>query len=200
MKIDTIKRKDVITVILLFVCISMYHIISLIPKEIKSIDFYFFKIGSFGFYDMATFAHYTKMKILILILSLIWYFTCRHWWKTAILIATAIELVKLISILSNTTNAMDEIDYIVSLPITIPMIIGLILISTKINKYNSASKLRSEIDIEIDQVFFSLSDDKRHSLSLLEKKYNEEKINKSSLNTIDYLKKLISLRNEFYKL
>jgi len=154
MKIDTIKRKDVITVILLFVCISMYHIISLI----------------------------------------------RHWWKTAILIATAIELVKLISILSNTTNAMDEIDYIVSLPITIPMIIGLILISTKINKYNSASKLRSEIDIEIDQVFFSLSDDKRHSLSLLEKKYNEEKINKSSLNTIDYLKKLISLRNEFYKL
>lgn len=199
-KTKNFRLRDIISISLILTSTYLYFILSNIPRGIETINLYFFEIGSFGFPDIALLAHYCKMKILILSFSLLWYFTCKHWWKSAILVIIAIELAKLITALLNTTNAIDEIDYMTSLPITIPIVAGLVLISNKLNKYNSALKLRSEIDVEIDLVFFELYDDKKNSLVSLKKQYNEEKKYKLDINSLVYLKKLISLRNQFYKL
>jgi len=140
------------------------------------------------------------MKILILGFSLIWYFTCRHWWKSAILVIIAVELAKIITALLNTSHAIDEIDYITSLPITIPIILALALISKKLNKYNLSIELRSKIDNEIDKIYFELYNKKSADLDLLKKQFEDKKKSRSKIESIIYLKELITIRDEFYRI
>jgi hypothetical protein len=91
-KLEYLKRKDIISISLIIGSTVLYCILSYIPRDFITIDLYFFKIGTFGFPDIAHLGGFLKMKILILSFSLIWYFTCIHWWRSAILVIIAIEL------------------------------------------------------------------------------------------------------------
>jgi hypothetical protein len=199
-KLKNIKRSDIIVTTLILFITYFYFMLSDIEEGIEKIDLYFFEIGSFGFPDFAHLIYYAKMKLLIICFALIWYFTCKHWWKSVILVVIAIELSKLITALFNNEYGIDEIDYITSLPITLPIILSLVIISNKINKFNLSLDLRSKIDDEIDVVFFDLYEQKNNDLLKLEDRYNDIKNNKSTYNAQIYLEKLIMIRKEFYKI
>ena len=154
-----------------------------------------FEIGSFGFLDIQVLVYYSKMKLLILFFAITWYLTCKHWWKSAILVIVTIELLKLISAFNANSEGMDEIDFVVSLPITFPIILLLFLVSRKINTYSLSKDLRSEIDIEIDDVFFELHNIDKIQLDSLKEKFLEVKKEK---NVKTYLKDLILIRDKFY--
>jgi hypothetical protein len=153
------------------------------------------------FYDLSDLFHYSKMKILIIAFCSIWYFTSNHWWRHSILIIISIELIKLINTLNTNQSYVDEIEYITSLPITIPIILLMFFISKKLNRYNLAKEIGAKIDIEIDEIFFSIDPYKKEELNNLQMKVStlkEDKLKRKE--PINYLKTLIDLREEFYKL
>ncbi|WP_040248854.1 hypothetical protein [Psychroserpens mesophilus] len=157
--------------------------------------------NKFEFYDVENLIYHSKMKILIIIICLVWYFTCKHWWKSSILVIITIELLKLISIFNPNQFHVDRIEYLTSLPITIPIILLLLFISKKISNYNLAKDLKFHLDVEIDHLFFELYEDKNNEICQLNKKLNELRKEKSTnVKDVKYLEELISLRNEFYKI
>ncbi|MEY8848969.1 hypothetical protein AB9K26_09145 [Psychroserpens sp. XS_ASV72] len=164
----------------------------------ESISFLGLEINDYGFPDLIHLVYFLKMKILIIIFSIIWYLSCNYWWKASILVIITIELFKFITSLNSNLFYFDEIDFLVSLPFTIPIILLLFLFSAKINIYRKSNKLRYVIDNEIDEVFARLSRLDKNKLETFKAKFKELKNNKNKLNNDVYLKKLIEIRNSFY--
>lgn len=197
--LKNIRNKDVfISLLILFVSFA-YYMTFLIPFDLKELDLLFFKIGNSGFGDIRRMMTYTKMKILIIIFSYLWYFTCTHWWKSSILVITTIELLKLISAFNPNLQSFDEIEYFSSLPITLPIVFLLIYFSNKLNKYGLAKEIRSKIDSKIDILFNEIHRQQKNKLKEMEEKFLELKSKKNSKKKDEYLKELIALRNECYK-
>ena len=199
LNLKKIKIKDIVIIVLILGATFGYFLDAFISEELKSIELIFFKINSFGFENIKELVQYIRMKLLIIFLSIIWYFTCQYWWKSAILVILIIEILKLVSAFISEQKFIDEIEYVKSLPITIPIILGIVLISKKINYYNLAKNVRYDIDNKIDDVFFELNNENDEKLNILKEKFFNVKtkyIDKSNLN---YIEDLIALRDEFYK-
>lgn len=188
-------RKDVLISISIVVVTLLYFADAYIPPDLQSFKIFGFEVNSYGFPDLKHLIYYSKMKFLILFLTMTWYLTCKQWWKSAILVIITIELLKLFTALNSASEEMDEIDYVVSLPITVPIIILLIFVSLKINKYSLAKDLRTKIDIEIDKVFFELHEKDKFHIDSLKENFEELKKNKNEKN---YLNELIFIRDKFY--
>lgn len=199
-RLKYLKLNDALSIALITFSTLLYFILSYIPEGFKTIDLYFFEIRSFGFPDTAQLVYYVKMKALILTFALIWYFTCKQWWKSAILVIIAIELAKIVTALNSAEYSLDEIDYITSLPITLPIIIVLYLISYKLNAYNLSMDLHSKIDDEIDAMFYELNGFKNEEVIKFKKELSYVRKFKSRVNDEAYLKKLLAIRNDYYKL
>jgi len=186
-----IKAKDVFIMLLILGVTFGYHL-----------EYYFFS-ESFSeeveFDSIHGILYYSKMRLLIIMFCLIWYFTSKSWWKHSILVIITIELLKLISTVNTNQPYVDVSECFTSLPITLPIILLLLFISNKLNTYNLAKETRSVINKEIDDVFFELHEDEKNNLQFLEQKFLELKSNKFNKNSDKYLADLISLRNEFYK-
>ncbi|WP_040281866.1 hypothetical protein [Psychroserpens damuponensis] len=191
--LQNIRSKDVLISILI-VCVTM----SYYSNNILDIQG---NISEFDFYSFWGLFHFSKMKILIIAFCLIWYFTSKHWWRHSILIIISIELVKLISTLNPNQDSLDEIEFITSLPITIPIILMIFLVSHKLNQYRLAQELKTNIDIEIDEVFLTLKKYKKTDLDTLQEKVTMLKAQKlHKKEAVNYLNTLKALRDEFYKI
>ncbi|MCK8481902.1 hypothetical protein [Psychroserpens algicola] len=194
------RIKDITPALLILTATFGYFLDEFIPNGINEIDLFFFKIGSFGFSDFSLFIFFMKMKVLILIFSIIWYYTCRHWWKKAILAIIAIELLKLINAFNYQQNLTDEIEYLRSFPVTVPILFLIIIFFKKIKNYYLEKDIRQKIDSEIDSVFFDLNKEKIEDLDLLKERFFKIRNETNSKNKHEYLQKLISLRDDFYKM
>ncbi|WP_431134035.1 hypothetical protein [Psychroserpens mesophilus] len=194
------KLYDVLmSVLIIFITLMYFFTDSLFPPGLKTVNVLGFEVGSFGFPDTSSFTNFIKTKILILLYASIWFITCKYWWKSAILIPIIIELVKLFLAFNSSVDRIDVIDYLISLPITIPFIFLLFYISHKLNSYNLKKELRTQIDDEIDEVFFQIQKIKIDELKELKSSLTEIKNKRTLINSEDYLKKIISIRNKFYK-
>ncbi|WP_460218929.1 hypothetical protein [Psychroserpens sp. MEBiC05023] len=192
MTVKTINWKDVLIVLLILGLTFGYFL-----------DSHFLKanVQTIGFYDVMGLIYYAKMKLLIIGFSLIWFLTCKHWWRLSILVLIFIELLKLISVFNNKQTTFDEIEFSTSLPITLPIIILLFYLSKKLRQFNLSNQIRTDIDQEIDEIFFSLNlknDNDIKSLNNQFKSIQENELIKNDPNL--YLNSLIELRNEFYKI
>jgi hypothetical protein len=199
--LQNITIKDVlISTLILFVTFGCY-LDRYIPEGITEVNFLGITIGSYGFQYVSDMIYFVKMKLLIITFSLTWYFTSKHWWKSAILVIIIIELLKLFSALNSNQRYVDEIEYMRSLPLTIPVIILITFISKKVNDYNLANNLRIELDNKINKIFFELNEESISQVTDLKTSFikikNTEKINEDELM---YLKKLIEMRDDFYKI
>jgi len=195
------KLKDYLISILIIAATLLYFGDRYLGLEgVTSVSILGLEIGSFGFSDIESFVRFIKTKFLILLFATIWFLTCKHWWKMAILVIITIELVKVLTTLNTSFEKVDVVDYLISLPITIPFILMLLYISHKLNSYNLKKELRAEIDNEIDKVFFQIRKINIIELNELKISFNEVKNNKSLAKSEDYLEKLILIRNKFYNI
>ncbi|WCO03107.1 hypothetical protein [Psychroserpens ponticola] len=195
------KLKDVLISILIVSVTLLYFGDKYLDLEgVKTFMFLGFEIDSFGFLDISDLIFFSKMKVLILVFSITWYLTCRHWWRPVILIIIIIELFKLASIFNSNNTMFDEIEFIISLPFTIPLIIILLLFSLKINKYRLYSEVRNNLDEEIDDVFYNLNKENYNELEKLKIETINAKKAYFNSDKETYVKKLIDIRNQFYKL
>jgi len=188
-----------ISIMIVTVTLLYFYITYIVPKDLKAINVFGFEIGSFGFTNIWDLVYFSKMKFLILAFAIIWYLTCKHWWKHSILIIICIELFKIFSIFNVNSSTMDEIEYYSSLPITIPIIFLLIFLSRKFNSYNKYYNLILLIDNEINSEISELDKSKVNEIEKIKSVFLKIKSHKNSLSKKDYLKKMKQLRNQFYE-
>ncbi|WP_339624140.1 hypothetical protein [uncultured Winogradskyella sp.] len=88
-------------------------------------------------------------KVIPLLLSLIWFFTCKHWWYHVLIIPVAMFSFQCIGAINDDTRFMDEFHIIYLLPIMAIIFPSIYLIRAKMfNKINDADKTMEELEEE----------------------------------------------------
>ncbi|WP_298899308.1 hypothetical protein [uncultured Psychroserpens sp.] len=88
-------------------------------------------------------------KIIPLMLLLIWFFTCRHWWYHAILVPVIMYVFQIMVTYKVEATNIDESQTIYLLPIMAIVIPSIYLIRAKMfNKINDAGKTMQELEEE----------------------------------------------------
>ncbi|MBT8319608.1 MAG: hypothetical protein KJP01_05705 [Gramella sp.] len=154
----------------------------------------FFAIESGDFLDVKFFIYNICVKLLIISFLLIWFITNNHWWRHVILVPLIIEIYKLLGLLNPAVSFYDEIEYIVSLPVTIPLILLLIWLSYRIITYNQVRKLLHNLNSEADKLIIEIFDQKISSIESLKSRLNELKQEKHLISKDQYLSKLDELK------
>lgn len=194
------KLKDIlISILIVSVTLLYFSDRYFIPNGLETVNIFGLKISSHGLFDISKLIYFSKMKLLILFYAILWYISCKHWWRQTILIIIIIELFKLATIFNYNNTRMDEIEYLVSLPVTVPLIVLLVFLSIKINNFRISNEVRNSLDLEIDNTFFNLNQDKFEEFDEMKKKMMNIKRTKYK-NKESYINELISIRDEFYKL
>lgn len=100
-----------------------------------------------GYYQLVqTYVYMFFSKFVPLLLLLIWFITCKHWWVHAILIPLSVYLFQLISIINDGNEFVDEVTFIYTVPITTIVIVILYFIRNKMSVYIQAVDLKKEMD------------------------------------------------------
>ncbi|MBT8325806.1 MAG: hypothetical protein HKN99_02105 [Winogradskyella sp.] len=89
------------------------------------------------------------MKIVPLLLSLLWFFTCRHWWYHALLVPIAMFAFQILSALNDDNRFMDEFHIVWLLPVMAIVIPSIYLLRARMfNRINDADKTMEELEEE----------------------------------------------------
>ncbi len=96
--------------------------------------------------SVQTYIYMFFSKFVPLLLLLIWFITCKHWWVHAILIPLSVYLFQLISVINDGNELLDEVTFIYTVPITTIVIVILYFIRNKMSVYIQAVDLKKEMD------------------------------------------------------
>ena len=127
----------------------LYSLHESIPADLKVWDTFLFTYKS-GAWEDAQYAMWVYTgKIIPLVLLLIWFFTCRHWWYHALLVPIIMYAFQIVRTYNGEVNRIDEGQFVVLLPILVFVIPSIYLIRAKMfNKINDADKTLEELEEE----------------------------------------------------
>ncbi|WP_204345162.1 hypothetical protein [Psychroserpens algicola] len=153
----------------------------------------------FGFeFNLRLILWFLAVKLQLIILLFIWHYTSRHWWKIAIMIPLTLEVFKFIGFLNIKFENFDEVDFITSIPVTIPIVLSLLYLSNKLNKYINHQVVYEKLNTEIDLVFKEMHYNNNDEL-ILKLEFSNLKKNKKNFDKAEYLEKLLKLRSKLYQ-
>ncbi|RED45331.1 hypothetical protein DFQ10_102199 [Winogradskyella eximia] len=103
-----------------------------------------------GAWEEAQFAMWVyTSKIIPLILLIIWFFTCKHWWYHAILVPIIMFAFQAVITWNAEAGKIDEGTFVVLLPILVVIVPSIYLIRAKMfNKINTSDKSLEELEAE----------------------------------------------------
>ncbi|MCR1024000.1 hypothetical protein NQT66_04240 [Cellulophaga baltica] len=165
-----IKRKLLIEgLIALIISLSvlLFYSYKFIPsnEDLESLEFFGITFTKNGYYSIQTAFYYYFNKIVPIILLLIWFITCKHWWYHAILIPIAMYTFQLYSIIFENTRKVDENELLYLLGVCmviIPIVyfirvklfdkhvhgIDLDAIDAELKEYKERERLQKEQDLK----------------------------------------------------
>lgn len=191
-KILNLKLSEIAICIAVILSSFLYKISDLFSGNIQSISILGIKIEAGVYGDIEFYLWLVFLKLVLIIYLIIWLFTCKFWWKHIIFIPLTIEFLKFFSFLNKQSVFFDEIDYLHSLPITIPIISGFIFILSLKNQ----NIYYMELTGEIDNLFYQL--DNNTDLTEIDREFANLKSRKSSIDKSIYIKELKEIRNKIY--
>ncbi|MEM7087105.1 MAG: hypothetical protein AAF489_13040, partial [Bacteroidota bacterium] len=107
-----------------------------------------------SFPDWYSFAWYFTGKAIPLLLLLIWFFTCKHWWHWIILVPIAMYSFQLWGVL-NESNNLDSLEIYYVLPLMIVLVPSVYLIRAKLFAQIRRTDLKSfEEELGSKQTFW----------------------------------------------
>ncbi|MGO3183717.1 MAG: hypothetical protein ACTIJ9_12890 [Aequorivita sp.] len=118
-------------IVLIIACTPfLYYAYESFPDDTKvwKTSFFTFTTEYPSYYQYAWFL---TGKIIPLIILLLWFFTCRHWWHWIILVPMAMYSFQLFSIIKQNYN-VDEVEIIYVIPIMLVVIPSVYLIRAKL--------------------------------------------------------------------
>ncbi len=188
---NKIELVDIIVIVLIALSPYIFYVQYLLPdSELKR---FIIEYGN----DLDTVLWFCAIKIHLIVLLLIWYFTCKHWWRISILIPLILEIFKLIGLFNTNVDTFDEVDFIISFPVTIPIIFLVFFLLNKLRLYSKSRILIDELNEEIESVFSQVSSNNQSIIGRIEKDFLILKENRKQYSKEDYLNKLLKLHNRF---
>ena len=114
------KSKSILigSVVALLIAISPYlfYTYTYFPTG-TTLDLYFFVYESKYNLSILATAWVLTSKIIPLLLLILWFFTCKHWWYHIILIPIAMFAFQIFSAIAQDTSALDEVEIYWLIPI-----------------------------------------------------------------------------------
>ncbi|WP_053970001.1 hypothetical protein [Mangrovimonas sp. ST2L15] len=115
----------------------------------KTWETFLFTYTSGGYEDVNIVAWTLTGKLIPLLLLLIWFFTCRHWWYHAILVPIVMYSWQIIGLFKEDLSYVDELQLIYLLPIMAIIIPSIYLVRAQMfNKLNTVDKSMEDLEEE----------------------------------------------------
>lgn len=128
--------------------------------EVKVWETSFFTFESHYYESVKTFAWVFLQKFVFIYLLLIWFFTCREWWKNAILVPIGMLVYQMTILLSDEIFLKDQLkELIILLPFVAIVCFSLWFIGKRLSMYSRAFDLKDEIELRIKEVEKELKND-----------------------------------------
>ena len=117
-----------------------------IDPNVVNLDTFFGTIKG-GYYKAANlYIYWFFAKFVPLFLLIIWFLTNKHWWVHAITIPISVYLFQLISVINDSEEFVDEVEFIYTVPITVIIVVILYFLRSKMAIYILAVDLKKEMD------------------------------------------------------
>ena len=186
--------KDLLITAFIIALPFLYYLFELVPKE-KVWETFAFTFHSNYYNDTYTFAWTIMTKFYTLVILILWFKSCRRWWRYSILVPIIIELFKIGTVIDDELKYVDKYEYFISLPVTIPLIFMIIFLSYKFIFYSRTKDLKIELQRELDDVISQIAKTRISDYSKLREQFEEIKNRKNELTKEEYLKELLTLKN-----
>lgn len=141
--------KGCVVSLILILTPFLFYLYLFAPDDSKVWETSFFTITSGGFYNVQAFIHATFTKVTFIIITSLWFFTTTKWWRFAILVPFTMFLFQLSGVLNFAIEYIDEFDFWLSLPVILPIVILMILISLRLNRDIEKIDLKEKIENEL---------------------------------------------------
>lgn len=185
--------KDLVIASIIVALPFLFYLYQFVP-EVKVWKTPFFTIESNYFNDVSIFAWTIMTKVLTLLILSIWFVTCKYWWRYAIIIPIIIEIFKILIIMNDDLFFVDEIELFYAIPVTIPVILLLFILSKRINRYSLTQHLNNEIEDEINDVINKISELKMQNYQIIKRSLTKLKNEKDIISDKQYLKELLKMK------
>jgi hypothetical protein len=133
-------------IILIVVTPYLLYLYQTIPEGIQKWDSFFGVINSGVYGEVQSIVYYFFAKFVPLLLLIIWFVTNKHWWVHAIIIPISVYLFQLISVINDSEEFIDEVEFIYTVPITVIIMVILYFVRSKMAIYIQAIDLKKEMD------------------------------------------------------
>jgi hypothetical protein len=191
--------KDLVIALIIIALPFLYYTYRYFPTT-QVWEGFFFTIDSGDFEEVYFFMWLVNIKLYIIVLLSVWLITCKHWWRYAILVPLIIELFKLSGLLNSENTFFDEIDFINSLPITIPVILFVLFLSKLMNHYSKFQDINTELVDEIDTIFIEINAYNNDAIYKIKEEFKELKSTKNTTDKASYLNEILILRRKILKI
>lgn len=156
----------------------------------------FFTISTKYYEDVQALIWTSSIKVVFILMFSIWYITCRHWWRICLIIPIIFFVNQLIVVVNDELQYADEYELGISLIISIPILLIIIILSKKLKYYSEAKSIAEDLDTEINQIFENAVKIKNKNLRQIKTEIKNLKSQKANLSKEEYLKKLIRMRDQ----
>lgn len=150
---DKNKSLYIGVLLLLFLTITpfLFYTYKFAPDS-KEWNTLFGTINSGSFPSVSIYLHVLFTKLILVLLTGIWFLTSNNWWKYGILVPFTMFLFQLSGVLNHKISYIDEYDFWYSLPFILPIVFFLVYISFRIKRRASSYQLKDEVDNEIKNI------------------------------------------------
>ncbi|WP_417198685.1 hypothetical protein [Bizionia sp.] len=126
----------------------LFYLYESVPDQ-KVWDTFLFTYNSNYYGSVLTVAWTLTGKIIPLMLILIWFFTCRHWWYHVLIVPIAMYSFQIFTILNDDLSYVDSNQILYLIPIMAVVVPSIYLIRAKMfDKLNTANKSLQELEDE----------------------------------------------------
>lgn len=190
--------KDFIVVFIIFVTPFLFFLYTISPQnttEWKTKLFYLNLCHTGD--DVNTTLWYFSYKLLFIVFFILWFITCKHWWRYVLLVALIVELHKIIGMYYELNGISAHYRLYYSFFMGVPLIIILFILSKKLNYYSLSKSINKQIDEEIYVLMKQVSNYKTVDYKGLKARLISLRKRKGNLDKKEYLIQLIKLRDDY---
>ena len=152
-KISSRLRTDSILAIIVIATPLFFYLYLCFP-DVKIWKTFLFNFDSNYYQSIRTFVWVFMQKFIFLYLLIIFYFTCKEWWRDAILSPVAMLLYQIIMLVNDEVEVIDQARFGIAMSIVLVIVIcGMLLfLRKKLSTYSQALDLKTQIDLEIKKI------------------------------------------------
>jgi hypothetical protein len=148
------KRTSLIvsSIVIVLIAITPYllYVYKTFPSDNNQYKTIFGVINAGLYGNVQTYIYYLLSKFVPLMLLLTWFATNKHWWVHVLIIPISVYLFQFISVLNDTNDFMDEVEFIYTIPFLLVVMFILYAIRYKLSIYVKAVDLKKEMDKKMD--------------------------------------------------